>query len=307
MPLILNKPSGDSNLLYRKVVNLGQTSENTLFLRLAELADCRVLAMAQLLAPLWKSDLIDVVKAQLLATLSTTCLSTTGSALHLIGIGRVWDASILQRSVMEGTIRFIYLLHGDGSFEERFDEFSSALEDIAWLRLTQKVQSFLDTLGDQKLDNGSQQTLESMRLSDSEFGEISHKYPKRKRRQIEDKWSFGKLLEYLASKDLLPSQAAADFQLRYLKSSQSIHGNPLGLASFYERAHRPEPNRSWATYAHAAETTRILKDLTLYRLSAAHIFLRLNIDELVAAYEHPEFDSLCTEIFVKHHAMEYGV
>ncbi|MFN7180443.1 DUF5677 domain-containing protein [Hyphomonas sp.] len=276
------------------------------FHRLADLTDRSVLEMAGLIAPLWKSDAISGRRAEVLATLSTTCLSTTGSALLLIEAGRVWDASILQRSVLEGTVRFIYLLHGDGGFDERLDEFSFTLEDIAWFRLTQKVRSFLQVLGDKKLDDGSQQTLETMQLPDAEYERISQKYPKRDRRQLEDKWSFGKLLDYLASKDILPTQAAADLQLRYLKSSQSIHGNPLGLASFYERAHRPEPNRSWAAYAQAAETTRVLKDLTLYRLYSAYRFLQLDMKVLLSAYEDPEFDLLFSKIMREHHGLEYG-
>lgn len=262
--------------------------------------------MAGLIAPLWVSESIGREHAQVLATLSSACLHTTGSALTLLESGRVWDASILQRSVMEGTIRFIYLLHGDGTFQKRIDEFSNTLEDIAWFRLTQKVRSFLEVLGDEKLDAGSQETLETMRLPDDEFNSISERYPNRERRQIEDKWSFGKLLEYLVEKDVLPIKAAADFQLRYLKDSQSIHGNPLGLASFFERAHRPEPNRSWANFVQAAVIARTLKDLSLYRLYAAYRFLQLDMRVLVEAYGDPDFDALCTDIVSRHHALEYG-
>lgn len=275
-------------------------------IKLSALADGRISAMSKLMAPLWGAEAIDDKKARILVTLSTACISTSGSALNLIETGRVWDAAILQRSVMEGTVRFIYLLQGEGDLDDKFDEFSSALEDIAWLRLTRKVHSFLDALGDRKLDEGSQKTLESMALHSSEIEQLSEKYNKRDRRQIEDRWSFGKLLQDLVSADILPIQAAADFQLRYLKSSQSIHGNPLGLASFYERAHRAEPNRSWATYAHAAEIAKILRDLCLYRLYATHIFLKSDIEPLLTAYEDVEFDAHCAEIFERHHNLEFG-
>lgn len=275
-------------------------------LKLSILADGRVSEMSKLMEPLWTAGSIDDKKAKILVTLSTACISTSGSALNLIEIGRVWDAAILQRSVMEGTVRFIYLLQGEGDLDDKFDEFSSALEDIAWLRLTRKVHSFLDALGDRKLDEGSQKTLESMVLHASEIEQLSEKYNKRDRRQIENKWSFGKLLQNLVSADILPVQVAADFQLRYLKSSQSIHGNPLGLASFYERAHRVEPNRSWATYAHAAEIAKILRDLCLYRLYATHVFLKSDMKPLLAAYADCDFDAHCANIFERHHNLEYG-
>ena len=273
---------------------------------LAERADQSIAAMSRLIAPLWVSDKLDTKNSKVLATLSTTCLSSTGSALSLVETGRVWDAAILQRSVLEGSIRFIYLLHGEGEFDERFREFAEILEEIAWLRLNVRVKAFLDILEEETLDAGSRRTLDSLTLGETETKALAAKYPSRQRRVYEDKWSFSKLLRYLVAKNVLPAAAAADFQLRYLKSSQSIHGNPLGLASFYERAHRPEPNCSSASYAHAAEVAKVLKDLTLYRTFAAHLFIGRTMEELLSAYKDDEFDALCSSIFKTHHQLEYG-
>ena len=273
--------------------------------KLSDLADLKVSDMSQLMRPLWTAGYINTVQSQLLVTLSTACISTTGSALNLIQLGRVWDAAILQRSVLEGTIRFMYLLNDPDELHQKIDEFSGTLEEIAWLRLTKKVHSFLETLGEERLDEGSQKTLESMMLTESEQFRLSEKHNKRERRQIEDRWSFGKLLENLVQANTLPIQSAADFQYRYLKASQSIHGNPLGLASFYERAHRAEPNRTWATYAHAAEIAVILCDLCFYRLIVTFNYLKLDMKPLITAYKNVDFDELCAEIFKTHHELEY--
>ena len=262
--------------------------------------------MMKLMQPLWSSELINKDKARTLATISTACLSTTGSALILLETGRVWDAAVLQRGVMEGTIRFLYLLHGDDGLDERLEEFTVSLEDSASLRLHRKVEIFLEATTRNSLDVGSQKTLESLLLSAEELQTITEKLPKRVRRIIEDKWSFGKLLGRLVAKNIIHAVTAEDFQLRYLKSSHSIHGNPLGLASFYERTHRPEPNNTWANYAHAAEIAQTLRDLCLYRLYATHMFLKNNMKDVLRAYEDAEFDELCAKIFEIHHKLEYS-
>lgn len=272
---------------------------------LVALADSRILAMTKLMAPLWSADGIDKAKARVLATLSATCISTSGSALILLETGKVWDAAVLQRGVMEGTIRFLYLLHGDDSLDERFEEFTVTLEDIASLRLHRKAEVFLEATKNNQLDSGSQKTLEGLLLSESELQKITGAHSKRERRIINDRWSFVKLLNYLVAKNVLPADAAEDFQLRYLKSSQSIHGNPLGLASFYERTHRIEPNNTWANYAHAAEIAKMLRDLCLYRLYAVYTIVKKDMRELLEAYEDVQFDDLCASIFETHHNLEY--
>lgn len=279
---------------------------NPPYLDLATLADKRVLEMMKLMKLLWASDRIDKIKARTLATISTTCLSTTGSVLILIERGRVWDADVLQRGVMEGTIRFLYLLHGDGELVDRFHEFNVSLEDSASLRLHRRAKIFLKSTTQNSLDDGSQKTLESLMLSPEEFQAISKELPKKIRRALEDKWSFGKLLTDLVAKNILPAVTAEDFQLRYLKSSQSIHANPLGIASFFERTHRAEPNNTWANYAHAASIAKMMRDLCLYRLYGTYMFLGADMKGILDAYQDENFDQLCTEIFNIHHESEYS-
>lgn len=63
-----------------------------------------------------------------IGVLSTARLNGTTSVLHLVGVRRFWDAELVKRSLMEGTVKFAFLLENPASFTARCIEYADALE-----------------------------------------------------------------------------------------------------------------------------------------------------------------------------------
>src|SRR5262249_16270161 len=53
------------------------------------------------------------------------------SILLLVAYGQLWDAEVLLRSVVEGSLKFCYLLQDQATFKQRFQEYSNDLFRIA--------------------------------------------------------------------------------------------------------------------------------------------------------------------------------
>ena len=62
-----------------------------------------------------------------LMLLSTECLGRSQTIFYLILGLRLWDAEILGRALLEGTVKFAYILESPSNLKERLIEFSEVL------------------------------------------------------------------------------------------------------------------------------------------------------------------------------------
>jgi len=282
-------------------------TSNRVFEKMVVLADQQLSKTLTVIMPLWDHQDIDRVKARILISLSTSCLDTSGSVLLLLESGRVWDAARLSRSIMESTVRFAYLLAGPGEMDDRFQEFEEGLYDNAELKLHRKVQEFVDGMDDFDIGVGSTITTHSMLLNEEKLEQILNRKNKKERRALEDKWTLSNLLKELASKEFLPNALVGEIMFRYLKASQSLHANPLGLASYFERNHREEPNRTWADLADGVTSATLVCEYAFIRNLAVCVFLGSSPSALLKLHSSLEFDNLKKKIFDNHFRLEYGI
>jgi len=82
-----------------------------------------------------------------LTQLALSCHLTSESALILIGNYRLWDTELLIRSVLEGTLKFIFLCIGDEDEPtNKVNEYLEDLPGIKALKRHQHIQTFLSKI-----------------------------------------------------------------------------------------------------------------------------------------------------------------
>jgi hypothetical protein len=131
--------------------------------------------------------------------LSTACLGSSGTVLHLVEYGRLWDAELVMRSLVEGTVKFGYLLEHPNTFTSRCMEFADVLPTIALLRRHDRAAEALKALPG--TDEVNTRPFLDLLLSGEEISEIRATYPRQMRRDIERRWGFAALVDSVQDKE----------------------------------------------------------------------------------------------------------
>lgn len=73
------------------------------------------------------------------------CHLTSESALILTGEMKAWDADVLVRSVMEGTLKYVYMLLGDApKMRAKAEEYWEVMPSFAAIRRSERLKRFLE-------------------------------------------------------------------------------------------------------------------------------------------------------------------
>lgn len=181
------------------------------------------------LAPLYRQEHGDY--QDVTVPLFTTLHSTSESILILLLNHSIFDADVLLRTVMEGTIKYCYLMTGtDEEKKEKYIEYKINLTDMDRIFDHKKSSEAVDIL--KEFSSNSTKPFECDILSDSELMEIMSNYPKRFQNDLKQKWSYQSLLrslaqvnpEYKAQLGTLATSLARNFGYLLLdKGSASIN------------------------------------------------------------------------------------
>lgn len=137
------------------------------------------------------------VNQDVVVPLFTSLHSTSESILILLLNQAIFDADVLLRTVMEGTIKYCYLMTGtESDKEEKYTEYKEMLTDIDKLSDHNKAVEAVEIL--KEFSMNSTKPFEISILSDEEFAELSEKYPRKERDALKRKWSYQSLLRSLA-------------------------------------------------------------------------------------------------------------
>lgn len=129
--------------------------------------------------------------------LFTTLHSTSESILILLLNQSIFDADVLLRTVMEGTIKYCYLMTGtDDEKKEKYIEYKIKLADIAKISDHKKAIEAVEIL--REFSNNSTKPFECDILSDEKLSELKEQYPKKEQDKLKQKWSYQALLRSLA-------------------------------------------------------------------------------------------------------------
>ena len=202
--------------------------------------------------------------------LASATARSTESALLLVAWGQLWDAEVLVRSVIEGTLKFCYILQTEATLDVRLEEYADALFDIAMLKDTAKRAEFFEVIPDPEAPEW--RSIKEAMVSEAELERIRSKFSKIERRRLEAKWGFTGILGELANSgdDLFkPLPSLMHF---YSNASHIQHADAVGVWMPIERDSRSVARRDALHLAHAA---RLISDtMTMFDLRL-HIGRRL--------------------------------
>jgi hypothetical protein len=226
-------------------------------------------------------------KAQFVAgQLFTDCHLTSESVLILIHHFKAWDADLICRSVVEGSLKYVFMLKGTNSeIETKVNEYWDVLPSLALVRRSDRLKLFFETVSNP--DGTEWQALREMLLDPSEAERLRSLIPKRERQRLEVKWSFSGITRHFVN-----SADAADRQLassahNYGMSSHLIHKDGDGIGMAWDRRNRDDRRRAAATLGH---TSRIVSDVCSYAMLRLFTLLGVcggdnhSITELQAEY-----------------------
>ena len=203
-----------------------------------------------------------------LGQLSTNCLMITESAILLTSALRLWDAEILVRSVLEGSIKFFYLCEpGEAERLQRVKEYSEDLFEIHRLKRHLRAEKLLSLVPNP--EDVQWRPIRDLLISEAELAELRAKHPKASRRILEDKWSFTPMLEALANSSRNGATTLLGFTFMYGMSSHQAHMDGVAINMVLDRARRSTERRKAIEIAHGARLLSDLLHMMYLRMRAA--------------------------------------
>ena len=161
--------------------------------------------------------------------LFVTLHSTSESILILLLHRGIFDADVLLRTVMEGTIKYCYLMTGTcETRKERYREYSFDLAQIEKLEDHKKAVESVEIL--KEFSNHNTKPFEASILSKEEYDLLSATYSKQKKNDLKRKWGYSALLRELA-KDNTEYEAQLGSLSTYALSSHLCHFDYTGVLS----------------------------------------------------------------------------
>ncbi|MES2737494.1 MAG: hypothetical protein V4672_14315 [Verrucomicrobiota bacterium] len=185
---------------------------------------------------------------------------------------KLWDADSLARSVSEGTIRFLFLCHGNEAdrgvklheYGILLPLFSSLKQHKRAKEIIAKNPNFADPL---------LKPFKDMILPEEEIQRIQNEYPRKFRQRIEQRWAFMEICDELQRDGDLYFAEIFHLHHPYGMSSHIIHQDRIGTGMVIERMRRSDERRHAVELAHAA---RLVYDVFIYATARAFALYRAN-------------------------------
>jgi hypothetical protein len=213
----------------------------------------------------------------ILFLLSATARSSE-SAFLLCAFGQLWDAEVLIRSTLEGSLKLAYLLQARETFATRHSEYAEHLFEVALLKNHGKAQSVLAAISDP--DAAQWRPIRDILLSDRELAALSARHKKAARRALETRWGFtGLVSELSGSNDPLFNGLGALVH-GYSIASHIQHADIVGTSIALERDLRSTERRDSLHLAHEARLLSDLLNFFLLRLAVGYRFVGADMSQL---------------------------
>jgi hypothetical protein len=187
-------------------------------------------------------------------------LSRLETVSTLTLLNRFWDAEIIFRSALETFTKVLFITSSEKEIQlKKINEYWNSLKEINSIKQSSQAQKNLKFFSDSELHKLAYSPLV---LSEAEEKVLREKWPKSKRRKIEQKWSFSEMLIAI-SKNYRGEEFSAIIPLShsYRMSSHIMHGDETGVSIIKERELRTEKERKEVEIAHYL---RLLNDCFYY-------------------------------------------
>lgn len=224
---------------------------------------------------------IDPQLQWVLKQLAISCSQTSESALLLISYEHLWDAEILVRSVIEGTLKYAFLCVGSGTeLLEKVQEYWEDLPEITRMKRHGRVQAFFD-----EVDNPDAEAWRSVRdllMQPDELNALRSQYPRGRRQQLEQKWSFSEIIRSLSNAGVPGLEAMHTLAYGYGMASHLVHQDADAMGIIWDRRQREDERRIPLEIAHAA---RLISDLIVMAMLRATMTYKLHNQETKPAQD----------------------
>jgi hypothetical protein len=218
---------------------------------------------------------------QTVAYLVIATARASESACLLSAYGQLWDAEVLVRSSLEGSLKLAYLLQAQETFAARHAEYADQLFEIARLRSHRQAGSLLATVSDP--DAPEWRPIRDLLLSESELAELSARHDKAARRRLETRWGFTGLIGELSRSGDLRFAGLGVLAHSYSVASHVQHVDMVGASIALERDRRPVERRDAIHLAHEGRLLSDLLDFSLLRLAVGYRFVDADMSQLEEA------------------------
>lgn len=216
---------------------------------------------------------------QTVSFLLTATARTSESAFLLCAYGQLWDAEVLVRSTLEGSLKMAYLLQARETFAARHTEYADQLFEIALLKDHRKAGTLLAAVPDPEAPQW--RPIRDLLLPDSEVAELSARNDKVARRDLETRWGFTGLIGELSRSGDSYFEGLGALAHSYSMASHVQHVDMIGASIALERDRRPVERRD---AIHLAHEGRLLSDLLYFlflRLAVGYRFVAADMSQLV--------------------------
>lgn len=224
------------------------------------------------LVPLYRSGKGE--EQEVTVPLFTTLHSTSVSILILVqNQSALHDADILLRSVMEGTIKYCYIMNGtQEQRSNRYHEYRHMIPDIDKLSDHVKAVETIDILKEFSCENVIP-AFEVHVLSEDDRAELQKRYPKEMRRKLKQKWGYQSILRDLANEREVYKTLIGTLST-YALTSHFCHYDWTGLSSRTEQIMSSYSEAG--TNYDVAHCFRIVSNVLSFEITRASEFIRVN-------------------------------
>lgn len=179
----------------------------------------------------------------------TFILERIDTVIELAERYKIWDAEIVLRSAIETFTKFMYIATASKEEkEQRIDEFWNSLAEINSIKMSEQAKKNLKILGNSEIHRIAYLPLI---LPDEIEAELREKWPRKKRQEVEKRWSFTEIINEIALKNQgTPLENITALSHGYRMSSHVTHGDETGIQIINERDSRPEEDRNKAYRGH---------------------------------------------------------
>lgn len=185
------------------------------------------------------------------------CHLSSESSILLVQATKEWDADIINRSIMEGTIKYVFMMSGNElEAKQKAYEFWDKLPSYASIKHHDRALSFLNLVDNP--DAPEWIPFKKLLLTQDEIDSIRAGTNKKERHLLDQKWSFSEITKSFAQSDSPGLKHLSHLAHGYGMSSHLIHKDGDGVGMVWERYGRSETDQYAVKLGHYS---RIISDI----------------------------------------------
>lgn len=221
------------------------------------------------------------------------CHLSSESSLILVGSGKAWDADILNRSVMEGTIKYVYLMLGEpDEVKRKAFEFWELLPNFAAIKRHDRAKSFLEAINNP--ESSEWLPFKKLILNDDEIDKLRGGTNRKDRKGLEQKWSFSEITRRFSISGIRGLELLVHLAHGYGMSSHLIHKDGDGVGMVWERYGRSQEEQ---TAVHLGHCARVVSDICSFsKLRLYQLLSFCNQDKTAIEEIDKRYESLFNEL-----------